>query len=78
MTENLLFASKEASSRKPMRIYLFRCLYCEKQFKGKRGFDRCCAHMDKKHMQEIDANRMEYPINFSKEFVNGKWRTFIP
>jgi len=61
-----------------MRIYLFQCLFCPRKFKGKKGFDRCVRHMEKKHFQEMVANRMEYPINLSKEFVNGKWGPFIP
>ena len=61
-----------------LKIYLFQCLYCPKQFKGKNGFERCCSHMDKKHMREIEANRMEYPINLCKAFIDGEWITFIP
>ena len=58
--------------------YLVGCLFCKKTFPDKSGFDDCVKHMDKEHFDEMMSNRMTYPINYSKQFKNGKWITFIP
>lgn len=57
-----------------MKIYKFNCPYCDAEYRGKSGFDKCTRHIDRKHPSQAG----HYPINHSVEFVDGKWVSFIP
>lgn len=53
-----------------MTRFLYECPACDKQFKGKGGLIKCISHIDKKHRYTAGY----YPINKSKEFIDGEWR----